>query len=134
MTYTVTSENGYSQTYMMICSKSLDQVRYTATVQLLYDVLYLHRGVFQAPSPEPGVGGNIEQCDLWLINIKMGRKYEKEIVRSGKMGRERKKSMQKGKIVREEQVVAQRERLNIFLYRLLHVKVQYTYIYYVFVV
>lgn len=42
--------------------------------------------------------------------------------------------MQKGKIVREEQVVAQRERLNIFLYRLLHVKLQYTYIYYVFVV
>jgi hypothetical protein len=25
VTYTVTSENGYSQTYMMICSKSLDQ-------------------------------------------------------------------------------------------------------------
>ena len=25
MTYTVTSENGYTQTYMMICSKSLDQ-------------------------------------------------------------------------------------------------------------
>ena len=25
VTYTVTSENGYSQTYMMICSKTLDQ-------------------------------------------------------------------------------------------------------------
>ena len=30
VTYTVTSENGYSQTYMMICSKSLDQASHSS--------------------------------------------------------------------------------------------------------